>query len=77
MAKNSSVKSDCATERQGLCAAIAFGAALLCCAASSAGAVPVKLLVHNATLVTLEPDQPEPFLGYLAVGADGRIAEIG
>lgn len=36
-----------------------------------------KLLVHNATLVTMEDSQPEPFLGYMLVGDDGRIAEIG
>lgn len=43
----------------------------------SAWAAPLRLLVHNAMLVTMEPDQPEPFLGYLTVGPDGRIAEIG
>lgn len=25
----------------------------------------------------MEPDQPEPFIGYLAVGTDGRITEVG
>lgn len=36
-----------------------------------------KLLVHNATLVTLEEGEEEPFIGYLLVGDDGRIAQIG
>lgn len=40
-------------------------------------AKPYALLVKNAMLVTLEDGQPEPFLGYLAVDDQGRIAEIG
>ncbi|MGA0838487.1 MAG: amidohydrolase family protein [Pseudomonadales bacterium] len=34
------------------------------------------LLVKNATLITVAPDQPEPFVGFMLVGADGRIAVI-
>ncbi|MBE2215985.1 MAG: amidohydrolase family protein [Opitutaceae bacterium] len=44
-------------------------------AAGWAGAAP--LLVHNATLVTMEADKPEPFLGYMIVGTDGRITDLG
>lgn len=56
-----------------------LAAAVLVCGglAGPGFAAPLKLLVRNATLVTLEPDQPEPFLGYLTVAADGRIGEIG
>jgi 5-methylthioadenosine/S-adenosylhomocysteine deaminase len=38
---------------------------------------PAKLLVKNATLVTMEDDQIEPFIGYMIVGPDGRIVEVG
>lgn len=36
-----------------------------------------RLLVTNATIITLAPNENEPFNGYLLVGADGRIASIG
>jgi 5-methylthioadenosine/S-adenosylhomocysteine deaminase len=36
-----------------------------------------SLLVRNATIVTLEADQPDPFTGYMLVDAEGRIAAIG
>src|SRR4051812_31146961 len=58
------------TASLALAVALVFGSAL-------ARAEGTKLLVLNATLVTMEPDQLEPFLGYIAVGTDGRIAEIG
>lgn len=35
------------------------------------------VLVRNATLITMAPDQSAPFNGYLMVGEDGRIAAIG
>lgn len=38
---------------------------------------PAKLIVRNATVVTLEDQQPDPFLGYMVVGLDGRIAAVG
>ena len=44
---------------------------------SASVAQAASLLVHNATLVTLEDEQPEPFIGYLLVGEDGRIASLG
>ncbi|HEX2853515.1 MAG TPA: amidohydrolase family protein [Opitutaceae bacterium] len=46
-------------------------------AAFGVAAETPRLLVRNAMLVTMEPDQAEPFLGWLLVGADGRIAGIG
>ena len=35
-----------------------------------------KLLVTNATIITFEDDQPAPFIGYLLVGENGRIAAV-
>jgi len=49
-------------------------AALL--ATGPAPAAPAKLLVRNATVITLEADQPEPFRGYLLVGEDGRLTTV-
>lgn len=48
----------------GACAACAFAA-------------PAKLLVKNATILTVKPGDEAPFVGYLAIGADGKIAAIG
>jgi len=47
-------------------------------AVHSAGlfAAPVKLLVKNARLLTMAPQQREPFTGYLAVAEDGTIVSI-
>ncbi len=39
-------------------------------------AAPVKLLVKNARLFTMAPQQREPFTGYLAVAEDGTIVSI-
>jgi cytosine/adenosine deaminase-related metal-dependent hydrolase len=39
--------------------------------------VPAKLLVTNATVLTMQEGKPEPFVGYLLVGADGKIAQVG
>jgi cytosine/adenosine deaminase-related metal-dependent hydrolase len=36
-----------------------------------------KLLIHNAMLITVDPEQKDAFLGYMAVGNSGRIARIG
>jgi 5-methylthioadenosine/S-adenosylhomocysteine deaminase len=35
-----------------------------------------KLIVRNAVVITVEPGQ-DPYRGYLVVGADGRIADLG
>ncbi|MGY1839943.1 MULTISPECIES: amidohydrolase family protein [unclassified Modestobacter] len=35
-----------------------------------------RLLVRNAVLLTLDPDRPDPFLGWFAVGDDGRLTAV-
>jgi len=35
------------------------------------------LLVKNATIFSMAPAQKEPFVGYMAVGVDGRIVAVG
>lgn len=53
-------------------------AGLLCLASGGvAFAAPVKLLVKGGTLLTIKPGEEEPYVGYLAIGADGKIAVIG
>ncbi len=37
----------------------------------------ITLIVHDALLLTLDPAEPEPFTGWLAVDDEGRIAAIG
>ena len=39
-------------------------------------AAPVKLLVKNARLFTMAPQQREPFTGYLTVAGDGTIVTV-
>ncbi|WP_263366897.1 amidohydrolase family protein [Edaphobacter bradus] len=43
----------------------------------AAAQAPVRLVVTHAYLFTMAPSQREPFTGYIAVGADGRIAAVG
>jgi 5-methylthioadenosine/S-adenosylhomocysteine deaminase len=45
-------------------------------ALSHAGAAE-RLLIKNGLLMTMAPNQDKPFIGYIAVGADGRISAIG
>jgi cytosine/adenosine deaminase-related metal-dependent hydrolase len=40
-------------------------------------APPARLLVKNALLMTMADGEREPFLGYMLVGIDGKIAKIG
>jgi cytosine/adenosine deaminase-related metal-dependent hydrolase len=40
-------------------------------------APPARLLVKNALLITMAEGEKEPFLGYMLVGIDGKIAKIG
>jgi len=40
-------------------------------------AAPGKLLVRNATLLAMKHGEERPIIGYMAVGADGRITAIG
>lgn len=35
-----------------------------------------KLLVHGATLLTIDPARPDPFVGWFTVGADGRLTAV-
>ncbi len=51
-------------------------ACLLPTAVLAAGPSPM-LLLTNATLITVDPDQPDAFSGYLQVGDDGKIIAIG
>ncbi len=46
-------------------------------AQSPNGAEPPKLLVKNAFLVTMAPQQMQPFTGYLVVDAVGKLTEVG
>lgn len=39
--------------------------------------VPPRLLVRDGLLLTLGPDRPEPYAGWMEVGADGRISALG
>ena len=39
--------------------------------------VPVKLVVRNAYIFSMAASEREPFTGYIAVGADGRIIAVG
>lgn len=51
---------------------LGFAAALHTPAPAHAG----TLLVKDALLITMKPGQEKPFLGYMLVGEDGRIASI-
>jgi 5-methylthioadenosine/S-adenosylhomocysteine deaminase len=46
------------------------------CSSPSLFAAPVKLLVTNARLFTMAPQQRDPFTGYLAVAGDGTIVTV-
>jgi 5-methylthioadenosine/S-adenosylhomocysteine deaminase len=39
--------------------------------------VPAKLVVRNAYIFSMASSEREPFTGYIAVGADGRIVAMG
>jgi 5-methylthioadenosine/S-adenosylhomocysteine deaminase len=43
---------------------------------TSLSAAPVKLLVKNARVFTMAPQQREPFTGYLTVAGDGTIVTV-
>jgi 5-methylthioadenosine/S-adenosylhomocysteine deaminase len=40
-------------------------------------AASVKLLVTGGTMLTIKPGEEEPFSGYMAIGADGKIVAVG
>jgi 5-methylthioadenosine/S-adenosylhomocysteine deaminase len=46
------------------------------CSSVALSAAPVKLLVKNARLFTMAPQQRDPFVGYLAVAEDGTIVAV-
>jgi len=46
------------------------------CSSPNLFAAPVKLLVKNARLITMAPQQRDPFTGYLAVAGDGTIVAV-
>ncbi len=35
-----------------------------------------RLLVHDAVLLTMDPDRPDPFRGWFTVGHDGRLTAV-
>ncbi len=55
---------------------------LLALLATAVGAVapvaaePAKLLVKGGTFMTVKPGQEEPFVGYMTIGANGRILAV-
>ncbi|MEO7597586.1 MAG: amidohydrolase family protein [Opitutus sp.] len=40
-------------------------------------AATAKLLVTNGTMMTIKPGEEEPYVGYLAIGTDGKIMALG
>ena len=52
---------------------------IVCLAGTLLGraAGPAKLVVMNAQLMTMAPNQKEPFIGYLVVDDDGTLTEVG
>lgn len=52
---------------------------LVACSQQSDAQVPDSpvLLVENATLITMDPDQPDSFTGFMLIGASGRILAVG
>ena len=43
---------------------------------ASNGSAPAKLVVKNAFILTMAPNQREPVKGYLVVGEDGRLLTV-
>ena len=44
---------------------------------SFAHAATAKLLVKNGTMLTIKPGEETPFIGYMTIGADGKISAVG
>jgi len=57
-------------------AGVVSGLLVCLCALPMKAEAPAKLLVRNATIVSMAEGQREPFHGYLVVGADGRLAMV-
>ena len=47
-----------------------------CCVPSGIAQAPAKLIVSNANIFSMAPDQRTPFRGYLVVGQDGRLVTV-
>src|SRR5271155_5187233 len=47
-----------------------------CCAPNVIAQAPAKLIVRNAYIFSMAPDQRAPFHGYLVVGDDGRLLTV-
>ncbi len=58
-------------------AALAGGLLALLAAGLPASAAPAKLLVKGGTFLTMKPGEEDPFIGYMVIGADGKISAIG
>ncbi len=54
-----------------------FALLFACCVPSGAAQTPAKLVVTNAYIFSMAPDQRAPFRGYLVVGDDGRLSAVG
>jgi cytosine/adenosine deaminase-related metal-dependent hydrolase len=54
-----------------------LGLLLLATGLPSVWAEPVKLLVKGGTFLTMKPGEEDPFVGYMAIGADGKIITVG
>ena len=54
-----------------------FVAAAFCFTAIGHAADSYKLLVRDAVIVTMDASATKPYVGYIAVGDDGRIAALG
>jgi cytosine/adenosine deaminase-related metal-dependent hydrolase len=55
------------------CAALVTPLAVPVCRAAQ----PARLIVTNAYLITMAPDQKTPFIGYLVVNDEGKITQVG
>lgn len=60
----------------GLLAAVSWSAQGRAQAQAGSEVMPGKLLVRNALLMTIADGQKDPFMGYILVAADGRIARV-
>jgi 5-methylthioadenosine/S-adenosylhomocysteine deaminase len=62
---------------------MSFSRRLICAAVLIVWLLPIrlfaidKLLIVNGTNLTMKPGQTDPFVGYILVGADGKIKAIG
>lgn len=50
---------------------------LLVAFSASTASAAERLLITNGLLMTMNPAEPTPYVGYIAVGADGKISAIG